>query len=499
MERILDLSAQTARQLLLAKESYFREELPLYFSFTPLLENAARLLSHTELSKLYENENNPKKFDGVNYRILTNKDGRYAWRQFELIHPLLYVDLVNKITNENAWKLICDRFSDFNNLEHIKCLSIPLAPSRFEQSNASRIRQWWWDVEQGSIELSLIYNTIYRTDITDCYGTLYTHSISWALHGKDEAKKNRYTNDLLGNRIDESILQMRYGQTNGIPQGSVLMDLIAEMVLGYADCLIEKEIKRNRIDDYRILRYRDDYRVFVNRSSDGEEILKVISQVMTGLGFRLNPEKTTISDDVIGSSIRLDKLEWMYRVQEHEKMQQCLLIIRDHSMKFPNSGSLHTALTEFYGNHIEIRNSMPPNLALPIIALVTDIALRNPRVYPVSSAILSKLITFISSSQEQGDIIKNIIKKLRRIPNIGFMELWIQRFSIAQDLDVEFREKLCKVVAGEHTAIWNDTWILEEHRAEFSPKLMIDRVEFEKADPVISGNEIKVFSYKYPE
>jgi hypothetical protein len=33
---------------------------------------------------------------------------------------------------------------------------------------------------------------------------------------------------------------MNYGQTNGIPQGSVLMDFIAEMVLGYIDeCLSE--------------------------------------------------------------------------------------------------------------------------------------------------------------------------------------------------------------------------------------------------------------------
>jgi hypothetical protein len=53
-------------------------------------------------------------------------------------------------------------------------------------------------------------------------------------------------------------------QTNGIPQGSVLMDFIAEMVLGYIDeclsrCLDEKM-------DYRIIRYRDDYRIFTNSS-----------------------------------------------------------------------------------------------------------------------------------------------------------------------------------------------------------------------------------------
>jgi hypothetical protein len=55
---------------------------------------------------------------------------------------------------------------------------------------------------------------------------------------------------------------MRHGQTNGIPQGSVLMDFIAEMVLGYADTLITKKLKEIKCDkDYQILRYRDDFKI----------------------------------------------------------------------------------------------------------------------------------------------------------------------------------------------------------------------------------------------
>ncbi len=42
------------------------------------------------------------------------------------------------------------------------------------------------------------------------------------------------------------------------------MDFIAEIVLGYADTLITTEIKAAKILDYKILRYRDDYRIFVN-------------------------------------------------------------------------------------------------------------------------------------------------------------------------------------------------------------------------------------------
>ena len=41
---------------------------------------------------------------------------------------------------------------------------------------------------------------------------------------------------------------MSYGQTNGIPQGSILTDFIAEIVLGYADEQISSEINKNKIN-----------------------------------------------------------------------------------------------------------------------------------------------------------------------------------------------------------------------------------------------------------
>jgi hypothetical protein len=55
---------------------------------------------------------------------------------------------------------------------------------------------------------------------------------------------------------------MNYGQTNGIPQGSVLMDFIAEMVLGYIDERLSECLDKNM--NYHIIRYRDDYRIFTN-------------------------------------------------------------------------------------------------------------------------------------------------------------------------------------------------------------------------------------------
>ncbi len=39
--------------------------------------------------------------------------------------------------------------------------------------------------------MSLEFNYIYHTDISNCYSSIYTHSIAWAIHSKDKAKMNR--------------------------------------------------------------------------------------------------------------------------------------------------------------------------------------------------------------------------------------------------------------------------------------------------------------------
>ena len=133
---------------------------------------------------------------------------------------------------------------------------------------AKQIRSWWQSVEQQSLIYSLEFSHVLHTDVIDCYGSLYTHSISWALHGIENAKNSKGKNSLLGNIIDSHIQASRYGQTNGISQGSVLMDFVAEIVLGYVDELINAML--GDPTDFRILRYRDDYRIFANSDDRAE-------------------------------------------------------------------------------------------------------------------------------------------------------------------------------------------------------------------------------------
>lgn len=66
---------------------------------------------------------------------------------------------------------------------------------------------------------------------------------------------------------------------------------------------------------------------------------------MMPLGLKLNASKTKGSQDVITQSIKKDKLAWLKIKQSHRNLQKQLLVIRQHGIEYPNSGSLTVALT----------------------------------------------------------------------------------------------------------------------------------------------------------
>ena len=96
MKKILDMTAEEVKEYFLKSSSYFNMNLPEYFDFTDLLKDIDNKMSNARISTLWNNK--PDKYDDINYKFQQNKDGKYAWRMFQLIHPAIYVELVNIIT-----------------------------------------------------------------------------------------------------------------------------------------------------------------------------------------------------------------------------------------------------------------------------------------------------------------------------------------------------------------------------------------------------------------
>jgi RNA-directed DNA polymerase len=489
---VLQMSAQDARRFFLKPESYCSVDLPPYIAFDGLLKAVEGALSGNPLSG--QLAHSPRDSDHVNHVMLSNKDGKYAWRPLQLCHPALYVALVDELTSPSTWKVVTKRFTKFFKNDQLRCLSVPVESTSKQSDRAEQVKQWWLEIEQKSIELALDFEVLIHADVTDCYGAIYTHSIAWALHSKKVAKNRRRDDTLAGNVIDSRLQDMRHGQTNGIPQGSVLMDFIAELVLGYADMFISFAIRRERIGDYRVLRYRDDYRIFANSSRDGECVLKCISEMLATLGLKLNTSKTVLSREVISDSIKPDKLRWLGAVKEDKNLAKHLLLIHDHGRQFPNSGSLVAALTEYHRLILKERNV--PRQLMQLISIVVDIAFHSPKVYPVTMAILSKLLSLLASKEQKQDIINRILKKFSRIPNTGYLEIWLQRVALPFGITPSFQEPLCHLVEGKVADIWDNQWISSKTlKKALDAREVIDRERIKKLERVIPEKEIRLFEY----
>ncbi len=567
---ILEMSGEEAKKYFLKANSYFSTQLPEYFELSNMIREAQKMLGNSKLEDIsYSSKTIQKKrsknpnFDGellkdcvdANIKIMSNKDAKYAWRPLTLIHPIIYVDLVNQITLEKNWDDIVKRFKEFQKDDRVICTSIPIESTVQKSDQTVQILSWWKNLEQAQIKMSLdfeyciqsditdCYPSIYthtiswalhgkewakvqilswwknleqaqikmsldfeyciQSDITDCYPSIYTHTISWALHGKEWAKVHRHSKDGIGNMIDNKIQSLQGGQTNGIPQGSILMDFIAEMVLGYADLQLLELVEKAKIEkEFKILRYRDDYRIFSNHLDVAEKIMKLLSEVLLDLNLKINSKKTFLCTDIIIDGIKPDKLYWTVQssnlieretvvtkeiIRELDNtiaektyterkfyykltLQKHLLQIKILGDKFPNCGQLLVALKDFYKNRVMKLNVDENQLDdIPqLISIVTSIMIKNPRTIQICVAILHKLLSFLDNIDEIEKIIDLIISKYSSLPNADFVEIWLQNISVINNRDKKFRSPLCQKVVNPEKLIWNSQWLSLEKRLDES-------------------------------
>ena len=430
--------------------------------------------------------------------MLNNKDGKFAWRPFQLIHPALYVFLVQEITQENNWKIIQDRFKVFYANSKIECHSIPVAEENEKPDKQNQIYEWWQKVEQRSLALALEFNHLLHLDITDCYGSLYTHSISWAIHTTEEAKKpeNRDNPALIGVSIDKHIQAMSYGQTNGIPQGSALMDFIAEIVLGFGDLLLTEELNKLGITEYKIIRYRDDYRIFTNNPQQSSEIAKVLSDVLSKLNFKINSAKTHSTDDLVLGSLKPDKVHWIYNKRKTDNIQQWLIQLYVLGKEYPNSGSLYKE-TKHFLDWLKAKESSEDGLIIDnpdvLISLLVNLAFNSPRLFALVTASLSFLIPKIESSEAQREMLFKIKDKLNQLPNTTYLNIWLQRVTLKVDPLITYSGRLCEKVLDSSVKIWNSDWLNPKIKTLIEATEIIKLDVIKKMDITLSDEELDLF------
>lgn len=100
-----------------------------------------------------------------------------------------------------------------------------------------------------------------RADISNCYGSIYSHAIPWAAAGHEQAKKGMGRERTWYNKLDVATRRVRRNETQGIPIGPGTSAVVAEFILGRVDEAL-------RAQQFEFCRYMDDYTAYC-RTEDG--------------------------------------------------------------------------------------------------------------------------------------------------------------------------------------------------------------------------------------
>ena len=162
------------------------------------------------------------------------------------------------------------------------------------------------------------YNKLLRLDISKCFDSIYTHSLPWALYGKEPVKEVLTTSKskldkTFGNKFDKLMQFMNYQETNGIIIGPEFSRVFAELILQSVDRSLCTEMQTNEKYrylhkvDYEIFRYVDDYFIFYNDDKICHDIVQLLQLRLKDYKLYLNKSKAEPYSKPIITNISIAK------------------------------------------------------------------------------------------------------------------------------------------------------------------------------------------------
>ncbi len=161
------------------------------------------------------------------------------------------------------------------------------------------------------------YNRLFKFDISKCFDSIYSHSLSWALLNKEIVKDHIVRSKrTFGGQFDMLMQNLNYGETNGIIIGPEFSRIFAELILQRIDLDVMHYLRDNRDHksknlefktDYEIFRYVDDFFVFYNDEEAKERILNAYRFHLMEYKLYINDSKSVLLEKPIITGITIAK------------------------------------------------------------------------------------------------------------------------------------------------------------------------------------------------
>ena len=136
-----------------------------------------------------------------------------------------------------------------------------------------------------------------KFDISKCFQSIYTHSITWAVKDKQFVKDNLKSikDSSFEGRFDKLMQRSNSNETNGILIGPEFSRIFAEIILQRVDENARRTLSASSIENYTIKRYVDDYFVFTQNDELAFKIMDYFRVELEKFNLHLNDSKIVIT------------------------------------------------------------------------------------------------------------------------------------------------------------------------------------------------------------
>ena len=373
------------------------------FNCNDLYNNLSKILDKVELN--YKKETEP-----IIFSIYKNDEER---RIYKYPNMYSYISLCKHININKT------RYIDILNSSN-KSLSNEFYNKSYLQVKISRYKN------------RLGKRRIFKTDIENFYPSIYTHSIPWALVGKDVAKRNKRIDSEYYNQLDSLIQRCQYGETHGIPIGPFTSRLISEIYM----CKVDEKLEK-----FNYVRYVDDFELAYNSEDEQLEFYNTLYKELKNLNLKIKKDKNIIdifpfavdeNIDEFFMYIKSSKLN--YDELTVSKERRIIYNFIDYSIMKEKEGKkgslklLFKALTQTFENNQLSRDVWKSN----IWEYLFNIVLMRPQIS-------NYFLDFINIINEP-DILRYIGKSISNMKNQVYD-------NINQYIELEYNEELLAILS----------------------------------------------------
>nr|WP_067286336.1 antiviral reverse transcriptase Drt3b [Marinobacterium profundum] len=252
----------------------------------------------------------------MKYKIIKNKN---SLRTLSLIHPRSqknYCEIYKKYSDAIISLCASSKFSirapfrvgssfyakDEEKLNKYKEINIETLENDLRRKHASSFYSYYgfdrlykFFSSRRYTQLEKKYSCMWLLDVANCFDSIYTHTISWAVKNKDFIKSHVTMANQFCQELDTTIQRSNNNETNGIPIGSEFSRIFAEIIFQDIDKKIENyliNIKNITFGvDYEVIRYVDDYVIFSKSYEVARSVYEAIEDSLSSYNLYLSESK----------------------------------------------------------------------------------------------------------------------------------------------------------------------------------------------------------------